>query len=302
MLEIRKITALPAAEKIWRRLSPHETIYDDWDFRSAFYPEAPYPLLFLCAHEDGDPEPLGLLPLQDHPRYGYEFFAEYPSEESRPFVRPGREDIIPALYQAIPGPGKLCDISGHDPFTRALPLEDYKYFLPLGGLSSFQDFLESRLNAKRRRALAKEIGQVEALRPRLAIYNRQDGREIMEKLFELNVSNFGADSYLQADDRPSWRRLLERDFAGRILAVEIAGQLVAASLSIFYNGTWDYLLTGTAFKQYPGLGKYLVKENIEAAIRAGARQFDAGLGDCGWKKNWHFERREQYEYEVPASK
>ncbi len=302
MLEIRTITSLPEAEKIWRQLSPNFTLYDDWNFRVAFYPEAPYPLLFLVAYESETEEVLGLLPLQKHPRYGYEFFAEYPCEESRPFIKPGRDEVIPFLYAAIPGPGKLCDISGTDPFTTTLPLEEYKYFLPLARLTSFADFLNTRLNTKRRRALVKEIEGVEKLAPKINTYNQHSGLEALERLFVLNINNFKDDSYLQEDDRLAWRRLFQLGFEIRMIEVELDKQIVAVSFSILYNGTWDYLLTGTDFKAYPGLGKYLVKLNIEAAICEGAKQFDAGLGDCGWKHNWHLERKEQYELEVKLGK
>lgn len=302
MIEIKTVTDLSAAEKLWRQISPRQTVYDDWDFRSAFYPEAPHPLLFIAAYDSISAELVGLLPLQEHPRYGYEFFAEYSSEESRPFVKPGYEDLIPQLYGAIPGPGKLSDISGDDPFTKNFLLEDYKYFLPLKGLSSFEDFLVTRLSPKRRRSLAKEIAAIELLRPEIYYYQAKDGAEALERLFVLNINNFREDSYLQEDDRLSWRRLLKSPLDIRLIEISIAGKVIAASLAILYNNTWDYLLTGAAFKDYPGLGKYLVKINIEAAIALGAKVFDAGLGDCGWKHNWHFDRKEQYELEVKSKK
>ena len=292
MVVISLVHDIKEAEALWREISPNKTIFDDWDFRYAFYKYEPCPLHFYVAKEDG--KLVGLLPLQFNKDWdGLEFFAEEPCEENRAFIKDGREDIIPKLYSAIKGRAKFYDISGEDKFTCALPLEDYKYILPLDGLKDFNDFLATRLSTKRRHSLAKEILSVDNLKPKYAVNEWAD----FEKLIILNVNSFAKESYLKTkDDQAPWRELIKKTFNWRLISIQIAGETQAVSLSVNYQGNWHYLLTGVNFQSFPGLGKYLTKVNIEEAIKDGAKYFDAGLGDCGWKDLWHFDRLSQYEF------
>ncbi|MFZ4631764.1 MAG: GNAT family N-acetyltransferase [Patescibacteria group bacterium] len=293
MLSIREVNDLEGAEKLWCALSPNKTIFDEWDFRYCFYKYAPLPLKFLAAYE-GE-ELVGLMPLQIHPKHGFEFFAEDPCEENRPFIKFGYEKIIPDLYKAITGPGKAYDITGDDEFTTKFDLEDYKYVLPLKGINNFNDFLESRLEAKRRRSLIKEIETVENNQIISEVINDRDGLlKYLEILFNFNTENFKEESYLLKNDQAPWRDLMSIEFNWQIVILKVKDTVQAVSLSVLHNNEWHYLITGTNFKDYPGIGKLLVKINIEEAIKNKADYFDAGLGDCGWKHLWHFDKIEQY--------
>jgi hypothetical protein len=300
MIDIRLVTDLPGAEFFWRALSPRRTIFDEWDFRYTFYRHNPCPLHFLVAWErtaDGREEPVGLMPLQFNADWGgLEFFAEDPCEENRVFVKPGYDQVIAQLYHSLQVTAKFYDISGEDEFTKSLPLEDYKFVLPLVGLSSFQDFLNARLSTKRRRSLIKELQVVAEQQVEIKVSDRASWAADLELLFELNHQNFAEESYLKIEDRAPWRDLLNLPYDWRFLTLQIMGVKQAVAFSVLYNNEWHYLITGVNFKAWPGLGKYLVKANIEAALTAGAELFDAGLGDCGWKNLWHFDRRPQYEF------
>lgn len=301
MINIQEIKDLATAEKLWRALSPRETIFDEWDFRYCFYKYDVHPILFLAAYEDApdaaEADLVGLLPLQLHPKHGYEFFDEYNCEENRPFIKPGYEKIIPKLYQAIPGPAKIYDISGSDEFTQKLELEDYSYFLPLDGLNNFPDFLSSRLNSKRRKSLAKEIMAAEKNNPEIEIFKntaKEKSLAALDKLFSFNTHNFGGESYLLNEEQIPWRDLIGHSFDWRFIVLKIAGEIQGVALSVVYNNVWHYLITGVNFKDYSGLGKLMVKIGIEAAIAGKNKTFEAGLGDCGWKHLWHFDKLPQY--------
>lgn len=295
MLDIREVKDLKEAEALWRAISPSQTIFDDWDFRYTFYKYDPHPVLFLAAHENS--ELIGLLPLQLHPKHGYEFFDEYNCEENRPFIKLGREEIIPELYQAIPGKTKIYDISGEDEFTKKLELEDYSYYLPLSGLETFSDFLSQRLSAKRRRSLEKEILAVTTNNLEIEVFTGDDkekATKALESLLEFNTNNFKEESYLLKEDQAPWYDLIKQPFAWRWLTIKKDGHIQGVALSVIYNNDWHYLITGVNFKEFPGLGKLMVREAIEAAIKEGNSIFDAGLGDCGWKHLWHFDKKPQY--------
>lgn len=295
MIEIKVISDLEEAKRLWNELSPKESIYDLWDFRYCFYKYNPWPLCFYAAF--ADEQAVALLPLQNNNSWGgLEFFTEDPCEENRPFIRPGYEKIIPDLYQAIIGPAKCHDISGDDDFTVKLPLEDYKYVLPLTGFKNFADFLRTRLSGKRQRSLIKELADLEKNKIEVTISNAARRPDDLELLFTLNTANFAGESYLKEVERAPWRDLLKLPFDWRLATVAVNGAKQAVSLSVLYNNYWYYLITGVNFQNFQGLGKYLAKINIEAALAAGVDIFDAGLGSCGWKDLWHFDKIPQYEF------
>lgn len=300
MIDIRLITELKTAENLWREISPGRVIYDDFDFRYGFYKYEPYPLYFRAAYEvESDAlgnikeELIGLMPLVDYEDYGHGFIAEEPCEENRVFIKPGREEIIKKLYESLEGKIQFYDVSGEDEFTTTLPIEDYKYVLPLAGFKDFSNFLGERLSPKRRRSLSKEIAAIEALKPEIVINDFND----LDNLFNLNVGSFAGESYLSHEtERAPWRELVKASFNWRLVSLRLEGKTVAASLSVLYKDYYHFLITGVDFTSYLGLGKYLNKINIEEAIKSGAKYFDAGLGDCGWKNLWHFDKIPQYEY------
>jgi len=293
MITISEVKDLKEAERLWRALSPQETIFDEWDFRYSFYKYKPYKLCFLVAYEmaPGGKEVVGLLPLEHNTSWGgLEFFAEEHCEESRPFIKPGYEKIIPKLYAATKGVVKCDDITGEDEFTRSLPIEDYIYVLPLKKIKTWEDYLKARLSAKKQRNFRSDCRKVEAANPKI-FYSRQTD---IDFLFHLNSVQFN-DSYLQLkEDRDGWKDLLSLPFNWEIVSIEIDGQVQAASLSVLYKNNYLYLINGTNKTVLPGLGKYLNRVNLERAIALGANVWDSGLGDCTWKTAWHLDRIPQY--------
>jgi hypothetical protein len=295
MLRIREINDLNKAALLWRALSPNQTIFDLWDWRFCFYKYEPMEICFLAAYDTNSGEEnsaenlVGLMPLEKHPKHGWEFFAEDPSEESRPFVRAGYEKIIPDLYAAIPAPAKCYDITGDDEFTKKLPLEDYKYILPLENLYNFEDYLKSRLSAKKQRNFRADFRKIEDLKPEIIFDDLAD----IEAVFKLNSNHF-SDSYLKSEtERAAWRDLLTLPYNWRLVSIKINNYVVAASLAVVYNGIYFYLINGADIS-IPNLGKYLNKINLERALALKAKCWDAGLGDCNWKKDWHLDKIPQY--------
>lgn len=297
MIEIRVIRDLKTAASLWQEISPRRVIFDDWNFRYGFFKYEPYPLCFRAAYatSEGQEELVALMPLVEYPEYGHGFISEEPCEENRVFVKAGHEEAIKLLYESLSKTEKtqFYDISGEDEYTKSLTLEDYKYVLPLSEFNSFSDFMNARLTPKRRHSLAKELAAIANLNPEVVDNDFAD----LDILFQLNVGSFADESYLTKEaERKPWRELVKEPFDWHLTSLRIEGKTVAVSLAVLYNGYWHYLLTGVDFKTYPGLGKFLNKTNIEKAIAAGAKYFDAGLGDCGWKNLWHFDQIPQYEY------
>lgn len=294
MAVIRLIQDLKEAEKLWREISPRRVIFDEWDFRYEFYKYEPKPICFRAAYEinNNHEELIGLMPLVDYAEYGHGFFAEEPCEENRVFTKSGKEAVIKEIYESLSGKIQFYDISGEDEFTKAFPLEDYKYFLPLQDYQSFNDFAQARFSRKKRHSLNTDFHKIIALNPKI-IYGR---KEDILKLFSLNNNNF-SDSYLKSEiETSAWKDLLKLPYQWEIISVEINNEIQAVSLSVLYNNRYFYLINGTNYQVYSGLGKYLNRLNLERALELKADVWDVGLGDCNWKEAWHLDRLPQYEY------
>ncbi len=292
MIEIKCIHDLETAQNFWQQLSPQKTIFDDWQFRYCFYKYEPYPLFFYAAFDSefSVEKPVALLPLQLEPQGYFKFFAEEPCEENRVFTKPGYEYLIPQLYQVLDQPTRFIDISGEDEFTIKLPLEDYKYVLPLADLNNFSDYMKKRLSVKKQRNWRSDLRKIDS-QPLEIIYNNKAD---LENLFILNNRNF-SDSYLKLNhERQAWSDLLN-SYDCQLISIRVAGEVLAVSLAIVFNNIYFYLINGVDSKRISGLGKYLNKLNIEKAIELKTDYIDAGLGDCNWKIAWHFDSIPQYE-------
>ena len=305
MIEIRCVKDLKEAERVWRLMySTKETIINEWEYRYCFYKYQPYSLFFYVAydvHSDGSEEVVGLMPLQYNPESScLEFIAEDPCWENRVFVKPGFDEVIPKLYENLSMKSKFWCLSGEDEYTTKLAIYEYVYKFSLTGLSSFDDLLHFHLSPKRRKSLIKDIERVEQNNKiefsiKKEVNNAEWNAEF-DVMFKFNSENI-EESFLKTEaERLPRRDFIKLPYDWRLVVMKIAGETQAVSLSVVYGNQWQYLLTGVNHKKFPGLGKLLVKKNIEEAIKEGAEVFDAGMGDCHWKKLWHFDQIPQYEF------
>ncbi|MFA6106922.1 MAG: GNAT family N-acetyltransferase [Patescibacteria group bacterium] len=291
MFKIKEITDLEECKKIWNIISPNQSIYDNWDFRYAFYKYFNNPLRFLAGYEDK--RLVGLLPLQYNKEDDlYEFFAEEFMEDSRLFIVKGYEKRVPEFYYSVKEDLLLDDIAGEDEFTKGLPLEDYKYALPLFGLKNFEDHLANSFSSKRRRQFLKIKSEIEKNEVKI-IHNDYDDIDL---LFDLNIKRHGGESYLSLPHKKEIFKDLVKLFKVELMTAAINDKKEGVSYSILYKGVYNYLSVGANLADYSSLGAYVGMKNIDYAISSGALVFDAGLGDCGWKHLWHFEKQPQYSY------
>jgi CelD/BcsL family acetyltransferase involved in cellulose biosynthesis len=309
-MQIELIRDLASAEKIWKYLSPNEIIFDEWDFRYAFYKHDPQEIFFYAGYENN--EPISLLPLEYFPELEYlDFFGGEFMDSSRCFIKEGREKIIPEMYKAIGHKAALFDIIGEDDFTRSFAIDDYSYYLPLDGIPDFNGHLEKSFSSKRRKNFRYLMRDFENNCPGLELQRispnqktallhangSENINDILSRLFELNISRHLEESYLSIPAiQKGVRDIANSEFDIKILSARINGIIEGVYFGVIYNGTFYSLLVGSNNSAYPGLGNYMQIQFIDWAIELGAKKFDAGLGDCGWKINWHFEREPQFEW------
>jgi len=292
MFKIKEIIDPEECKNIWNELSPNKSIYDNWDFRYCFYKYAPAPLHFFAGYLND--ELIGLLPLEYVDEEGgyLGYFAEEFMEDNRLFIKAGFEKNTLDFYRFIKDDVMIDDLAGEDEFTKSLPLEDYKYVLPLFGLKNFEDHLANSFSSKRRRQFLKIKSEVEKNEIKINHNNYDD----IDLLFELNIKRHGEESYLSEPHKKEIFKDLVNLFKVELMTAVINGKKEAVAYSILYNGVYNYLSVGANLAGYSSLGAYIGMKNVDYAISSGARVFDAGLGDCGWKHLWHFNKIPQYSY------
>jgi hypothetical protein len=295
MISIKEINDLPEAEALWRALSPNKIIFDEWDFRYCFYKHDPLPLHFLAAYDET--ELVGLLPLQYSQQFKcLEFFAENFIENNHPFFKPGYEYLSEELLNYnFEYPVKIYDLDGDDDYLSALPVEDYVYYLNLDGLNSFDEYLQKYFSDRRKRAKFRRVSSL--LEEAHTIKVNYNDFNDLALIIELNVKNFGDESYLKsAKEYQPFYDLLKLPFAWQVVTITADGVKVAGSLSVLYKGIYYYLIAGADREAVSDIFKYLTRVNLELALKAGANIFNSSLGDCNWKNHWHMDKYPQYKF------
>ena len=295
MIEIRVIKDLAEAKAIWNELSPNETIYDLWDFRYPFYLSNPQEVRFYAAYDEN--RPVALLPLQYCVGPDIlEFFAEDFMDNNRPFFAPGYEYLLPQLFEQNFGKSlKIYDLDGVDEYVKALPIEDYVYFINLAGLNSFDDYLKQAFPDRHKRENFKRL---------FTLLERDHDIKVipnnfsdLELIMDLNVKRFGTDSYLNTTkERQAFHDLIKLPLDWRMTTVIVDGVKQAGSLAVVYKNIYYYLVVGSDLSQNPNVFKYLTKLNLESALASQAKIFNCSLGDCNWKSHWHMDKYPQYKF------
>lgn len=280
------VGSIEEGKKIWQKLSPNENIYDNWGLRHCFYKYFNYPLRFYTGYDGG--ELIGLLPLQyNNELKRLEFFGGSFMEDNRVFIKPGYEECVPQFYNNIKDPARFEDIIGEDPFTKSLDILEYKYVADISKTKNANDYLVKKFRAKSRNGLRKKIKSIEKMNPEIVVNNYSD----IDALMDLNKKAFGKESSFCKPFRYEiYHDLFNLNLDIHTLSFVINGKKEAISLAIKYKNSYVYINAGTNKKGVPNLGTYVIFKNIEKAIQVGAKFFDAGLEDLGWKERWHLDK------------
>lgn len=292
MLRFEIVNTLEEAEHYWKKFSPQKTICDSWEYRYNFYKYLKFEIVFFVGFENDIP--IGVLPLQrNNQNKSLEFFGGSYMEDNTVFVQSGYEFAIQDFYKQIQEQCTLEYISAEDAYTKTLSLLDYKYILPLAGLHTFEEYLAQYLDGEARGKMRRKLRKLE----HNSIEIRKNEFEHIEKLFFYNENAFGKDSTFHLPFRKeSFRDILTLPFSIHLLTFYINGELKAVSLSVLYNGVYEYLNLG-ADLEFRELRSYVHMKNIEEALQLGADTLNAFSADCGWKELFHFQKIPQYKFD-----
>lgn len=293
--ELSVVGTISEAQRLWNLLSPHLTIYDEWDFRQCFLKQHPsWTPHFIVASQQG--EPVALLPLQKDSASGLiEAFGGFFMEDNRVFLKPGAEEAVPLLFGQIQSKALLrAFIADQHPFILALPQDYPKYSYSLEGVKDLTEFLVRTFPSNRRYSRRKIIKDIEQLNLKIELNRVED----LETLARFNVDTFQDESIFRTDPlvTATFKDLCGLPYPHFVHSFVVDGKTQAVSFSMIYKKTYLFILTGTNKNEVSNLGNYLILHNIKTAIENGCHVFDAGRHDCNWKEQWHLDKSEEYRF------
>ncbi len=294
MMRFELIQDIENAKKWWLYFSPNISLYDTWDFCFLFYKHLNHEIYFYVGFENDTP--IGLFPLQKNCENNeFYFFGGSYMENNQVYIKPGFEECRKEFYNAIAHTVHLEYIVGEDMATKALPIMDEKYILPLHDMNSLEDYFQKYFLGETRGKMRRKIRHVES-EGVTVIKNKW---EDIEYLFQFNMENFGERSTFHLDGRKdSFRELLFLANDVHLLSFYCGDTIAGVSLGIIgVDSTYEYLNLGVSSSAPKDMRSYIHLKNIETAMHASSRVFNAGCSDCGWKELFHLQKSPQYKFD-----
>jgi len=292
-MKISVFTSEEDARALWQEFVPKSTAYEQWDLRALFATdEAASPHFILAEVEDNK---RFLLPLQENPtRKRYEFFGGVYMEENSFYPRDAANEEKCGLYELVPTPCSLTDISSEEYEAEGLEFEEFKYVADLSNVADIEQFIEQQFQGKSKANFKKRIRQAEAASAEILEAEDAD----IEHLFQYNIKNFGENSSFFTEGRQqTFWKLLASPLETHLLKATSNDGIAAVSLGLRVNDDYVYVNAGVDKERYPNVGTLLILENVKRALSLGCKRFDAGVEDLGWKERWHLTRIPQYRYQ-----
>lgn len=289
VLTVRIIDDIKEAQRAWEALSPKQTVFDDWNFRYPFFISSAKTPCFWAAYEQDTL--VGLLPLQRTDSGAHEFFGGRFMYNNRVWTKSANKTACETLWREVTPPAMVWGLAEQVPAHTSET--EYQYSMDLTDAHDFEDYLVKHLNSKYRSNLKRKIKLAQEYQVTVRASEPAD----LEALIKWNLKNFGEASTFHKPLRQQiFRNLLTARFTVRLLGFLVDGEPVGASLSIFYGNTYTYINSGSDRERFPHLSTLITHANVTDALAFGAKTFDAGLDDLGWKESWGMAKTPQYSF------
>lgn len=291
-LTFKHIFNLSEAEAAWKTLSPNKVIYDDWDFRFAYYKYFNYPLNFIAGF-DGD-QMIGLLPLMwNTDKNEYDFFAGFGyMEDNAIYLKPGYEHCKELFIKQIDKKANLEYMNESMSDIQGSLIHDYNYFIELQGMNTYEDFINTYLSSDGRKNLNSQIRKIRTNEIKIEKNNVSD-IDLLEKWSKMR---FGEQSSF--NERPHWNEFFKEIpqlYKSEIITVSINGEKQGVGFVVYYKDIC-YGINSGYNPEIKNLGKFITLLKIGAAIEQGCRIYDAGgSGAFGWKEDFKLKKRPFYQ-------
>ncbi|MBN2311673.1 MAG: GNAT family N-acetyltransferase, partial [Candidatus Hydrogenedentes bacterium] len=155
-------------------------------------------------------------------------------------------------------------------------------------------------SGKSRKKLRRELDALE----NLGLAFRYDCLADAERVFEMNLAAFGADSYFHdarfLDGFAALIRWLHDEGLLRVTCVLLGGRIAAVDVGAVWRRTYTLVAGGTC-PDFPGVAKLINFHHLERSCQERYEVVDFLCGDFGWKERFHLTPRPLYQLRLSAS-
>lgn len=300
-LQVEIVSDIDRCHELWSEFSPYKTLFDTWDFRSAFwlgYHHQPY---FIVLKNDS--ENLAVLPLwYEDDQKKYFWFGSWWQEESSLFVK--NPLLVPPLLALCPSPVLLNAIN----LETALWAKDFvdfeaddpKYVENISQMQSVDDFL-AEFRKKKRQNLRRDRKAIEAQHPVVTFDNFSDF-DHLTRLCRERFAQKGEEADWKDPRRvETFRQVINlgrtsKEYRIRMISIRIGDKVAGVDLIAIFDGCYSPIKCGYDVKNFPGIGNYVNLLEIKDAIRLGMKKVDFLEISYGWKDKY-FDAVPLFKYE-----
>jgi len=289
-LTVKVHSSVEECNLLWKKFSKKQTLFDEWDFRYAWYEGYQCPLYFYTVYEGK--KPLAVLPLwYDDEKKQYLWFGSDWMENNYFFVEDPK--FINLLLRIIPRPfflnglkEKSYDIELDE--VKVIP-DDHKFFKNIRQFSHIDAYLAT-LGKKHRYNLKRDYQRIMDLSPRIEISNSSDFNEF-KHVIELSKHRFAPEDEndLEEDARvETYRAILKNSgtYKTKFIKVYIQNYLAAVDFNILYKNIYYTPRGANDIHRFPGIGNFMTYLEFEDAIKDGFGILDCLQIDYSWKHKY----------------
>jgi hypothetical protein len=300
-IKLKVVQQLEEAESLWIEFSPRQSLFDTWEFRSAFYHGYRYEPHFIVLKTES--EVLAVLPLWYEEDQGkYFWFGSWWNEDNTFFVKD--QLFIPLLLAAAPKPIMLNAIKNDQlswlKDVVRYTVDDPKFVLDIGSYSTSSDFLNG-LKKKRRYNIRRDVAGIDNMSPKVTINNFSDFKHLVA-ISKLRFAQKGEVTDWEDDRRvKAFEAVINNagkpgSYEARMLTVKIGNRIAAVDLVLMYNQIYYPVKCAYDVARFPGIGNYVNMFEIQDALNLGMKQMDFLEINYGWKDKW-FQTLPLHKYE-----
>ena len=287
--ELEIVSDIEQCRSLWREFCSQKTLFDTWEFRSAFYSAYRFKPCFVLIKNNE--KRLALLPLEyNEDEKQYVWFGSSWQEENKFFAKDPA--LIPALLSLAPKPLYLnaIDFNSADLVKNYVnfQMDDSKYVLDLSDIKNSDEFL-MHLNKNNRRNLRKDKYRIARQNPEIVINDFND----FDKLVQLS-----RDRLKQLGDAADWedprrveafRQVIksnDKSYKLRMISVKINGKTAGVDLIAILDDCYYAVKCGYDVKNFSGIGNYINLLEIDDAIALGKKKIDFLQNNYEWKSKF----------------
>ena len=293
-LRLKVHSDIQECEILWKKFSPNESIFDDWNFRLAWHEGYKYTPYFYTLYNGG--ESVGFLPLcYNKENKRYEWWGTNWMEDCDIYVKDQR--IVDLLFFIAPSPLHLNAIKGKylSQISRfgKVKEDDKKNEKDISNLSSIDELMDS-YKKKYRHNLKHSCSYIKSLGSNVVFTSGNDG-DLIEKLITLNIKQFDTgnpedESDLALPERANTYRNMVKNsgklYEAKFIQVFIQNTLAAIDFILVYKNNYYTIKGGNELKKFDGIGNYILYLEFDDAVKNNMSKVNSLQVDYGWKHRY----------------